>query len=921
MKTGSSETLKSKVQQYINAVVDDTIPAGRYQRLAVERHLKDLLEGEKRGLHFDEEAAARAIEFIESYLTHSKGEWAGQPFLLAPWEAFILWVIFGWKRKGGTRRYRIAYIEVARKNGKALAVDTPIPTPSGWTVMGDLRVGDSVFDSSGKPCRVLAATEVMERPSYRVLFSDRTEIVADAEHLWRTRRRVGTGNPNGKRRPDELLWTTEEIANSLTFDNRRVEWNHSIGVAGPLDLPDEDLPIPAYALGFWLGDGEAASARVTVAYKDAEVLDFIRADGVEIREYQTPSKSCGLYRLGNGDRSQAARDDSVQSRLRELGILGNKQIPMLYLRASIEQRTRLLQGLMDSDGYASKAGQCEFTTTSRSLRDDFLELARSLGYKPSIKEARATLNGVDCGPKYRVQFWGYQDKPVFRLRRKVERLKPRPEKPTRTTRRQVVGAEPVGIQRARCIQVDSPDGMYLAGAGMVPTHNSTLAAGIGLYLTIADEEPGADVYSAATKKDQARIVHGEAIRMVKKSKRLSRFVVTNKNVISVSKTDSTYEPLSKDKDTMDGLNVHGAIIDELHAHKDRGVWDVLVTAVGSRRQPLIFTITTAGFDRETVCWEQHDYSEKILDGLLEDDSHFAFIAAIDEDDDWLDETNWHKANPNLEVSVSLEDMREQANKARQTPAYENAFRRLKLCQWTTQESRWLKTDDWAATAYGTTGLEISVDDLAKSVVGLKCCAGLDLASTTDIAALALVFRMDDWYAVLPYFWVPEDRVIERRSERVSYQNWVDRGYLMTTPGNVIDYAFIKEKVLELGKIYRIQEIAYDRWGATELVQSLEDKGYEMVPFGQGYASMSSPTKELLNLVLARKLIHANHPVLKWMAGNLAVTMDSAGNVKPAKDKSTDKIDGMVAMTMGIDRASRHDWNKKSVYADRGFASL
>lgn len=559
---------RDKVQRYIDGVVDSTIPAGRYQRLAVERHLKDLLEGEKRGLHFDEKSAGRAIEFIESYLTHSKGEWADQPFLLAPWEAFILWVIFGWKRKGGTRRYRIAYIEVARKNGK-----------------------------------------------------------------------------------------------------------------------------------------------------------------------------------------------------------------------------------------------------------------------------------------------------------------------------------------------------------------STLAAGIGLYLTIADKEPGADVYSAATKKDQARIVHGEAIRMVKKSKRLSRFVVTNKNVISVARTDSTYEPLSKDKDTMDGLNVHGAIIDELHAHKDRGVWDVLVTAMGSRRQPLIFTITTAGFDRETVCWEQHDYSEKILDGLLEDDSHFAFIAAIDEDDDWLDETNWHKANPNLEVSVSIEDMREQANKARQTPAYENAFRRLKLCQWTTQESRWLKTDDWAATAYGTTGLEISFDDLAKSVVGLKCCAGLDLASTTDIAALALVFRMDDWYAVLPYFWVPEDRVIERRSERVSYQNWVDRGYLMTTPGNVIDYAFIKEKVLELGKIYRIQEIAYDRWGATELVQSLEDKGYEMVPFGQGYASMSSPTKELLNLVLARKLIHANHPVLKWMAGNLAVTMDSAGNVKPAKDKSTDKIDGMVAMIMGIDRASRHDWNKKSVYADRGFASL
>jgi phage terminase large subunit-like protein len=426
---------------------------------------------------------------------------------------------------------------------------------------------------------------------------------------------------------------------------------------------------------------------------------------------------------------------------------------------------------------------------------------------------------------------------------------------------------------------------------------STLAAGVGLYLFAADKEPGAQVFTAATKRDQARIVHGEAINMVRLSTGLRRHVQVFKDNLSMIRTNSKYEPLGADADTMDGLNVHGAIIDELHAHKNRNLWDVLETATGSRRQPLIFAITTAGFDKKSICWQQHDYGEKVLDGIIPDDSYFAFIAALDAEDEWANRNVWIKANPNLGVSVKPESLEEQCLKAESLPAAQNAFRRLRLNQWTEQADRWIDIPAWDACA-------LPVD--ATSLKGRECFGGLDLSSTTDLSAFVLVFPPkadEERWQVLCRFWMPSDNVRRRvERDRVPYDQWIREGYIEATNGNVIDYEVLRKRISEDAQQYDIHEIAFDRWNATQLCTQLQDDGLTMIPFGQGFASMSAPTKEMEKMIIGKQLAHGGHPVLRWMISNVSVKQDPAGNLKPDKAKSTERIDGVVSLIMGIGRA-------------------
>jgi phage terminase large subunit-like protein len=438
---------------------------------------------------------------------------------------------------------------------------------------------------------------------------------------------------------------------------------------------------------------------------------------------------------------------------------------------------------------------------------------------------------------------------------------------------------------------------------------TTFAAGVGNYLFIADGEPGAEVYVAATKRDQAKIAHGEATRMVQSSPYLRKLVGVFKNNLHIAETASKFEPLGADEDTMDGLNVHGAIIDELHAHKTRGIWDVLETATGARRQPLTFAITTAGFDRHSICWEQHLYAQKILEGIIEDETYFAFIAGIDEGDDWADEKVWAKANPNIGISVKIDDLRRKAEKAKEIPAAQNAFRRLHLNEWTEQSERWIDMTLWDACA--------EPFDLA-TLEGRECFGGLDLATTTDIAAWAKLFPPtdeDELWRLLVSFFVPADNVEQRsRKDKVPYDQWIKAGLIHATEGNVIDYDFIREAIHEDADRYRITEIAYDRWNANQIVTQLQGDGLTMVPFGLGFASMAAPTREFELLLKGRKIAHGGNPVLRWMASNTATKQDPAGNRKPDKAKSSEKIDGIVASILALGRAIVTD-SSESVYAN------
>ncbi len=446
----------------------------------------------------------------------------------------------------------------------------------------------------------------------------------------------------------------------------------------------------------------------------------------------------------------------------------------------------------------------------------------------------------------------------------------------------------------------------------VPRKNgkTSLVAGVGLYLMVADGEPGAEIFSAATKRDQAKLSWDEAVRMVKASPALTKMVKhwRASDTLTVEATSSKFHPLGADADTMDGLNVHGVLIDELHAHRTRAVVDVLETATGARRQPLVVEITTSGSDQSSICYEHHGYSERVLADTVQDDTWLAFIASIDQGDAWDDPKVWAKANPNYGVSVKPDDLQRKADKAKKLPAAQNAFKRLHLDVWTQQVTRWITLGLWDENAG-----EVKPEEL----VGRVCYGGLDLSSVSDLTAWVLAFPRDedpDDLDILCRFWCPEAKLADDSNRyQDQYRVWAEQGYLTPTPGNAVDYGFIKKQVLEDASKYKLVDVNVDRlFQGYGLSMELQDEGLTVFGMGQGFLSMAAPMKEFEQRLLAHKLHHGGNPVLRWMADNVAVRQDPAGNFKPDKASSQGKIDGIMALVMSLDRAMRRETGE-SIY--------
>ena len=454
----------------------------------------------------------------------------------------------------------------------------------------------------------------------------------------------------------------------------------------------------------------------------------------------------------------------------------------------------------------------------------------------------------------------------------------------------------------------------------IPKKNgkSELAAAVALLMTCGDSEWGAEVYGCASDRQQASIVFDVAVDMVDQCPALRKRI---KPVMSVKRlvykpTNSFYQVLSAEAYTKHGLNVHAVVFDELHAQPSRDLYDVMTKGSGDARlQPLFFLITTAGTDRNSICWEVHQKALDLLAGRKIDPTFYPVIYGIDDDADWGLEENWHRANPSLGYTIDIEKVRNAYQSAKENPAEENLFRQLRLNQWVKQSVRWMPMDRWDDCAF-------TVEP--ETLRGRVCYGGLDLSSTMDVTAFVLVFPpMDDKdkFMVLPFFWIPADNLATRvRRDHVPYDIWQQQGHLKTTEGNVVHYGFIESFIEELSTRYHIQEIAFDRWGAVQMVQNLEGMGFTVVPFGQGYKDMSPPSKELMKLTLEKKLAHGGHPVLRWMMDNVYVRTDPAGNIKPDKEKSTERIDGAVALVMALDRAIRNE-NSGSVYDGRGILVL
>ena len=452
----------------------------------------------------------------------------------------------------------------------------------------------------------------------------------------------------------------------------------------------------------------------------------------------------------------------------------------------------------------------------------------------------------------------------------------------------------------------------------IPKKNgkSELAAAIALLLCCGDGEERAEVYGCAADRQQASIVFEVAADMVRMCPALSKRVkiLASQKRIIYGPTNSFYQVLSAEAYSKHGFNIHGVVFDELHTQPNRKLFDVMTKGSGdARMQPLYFLITTAGTDTHSICYETHQKAMDILEGRKIDPTFYPVIYGAADTEDWTDPKVWKKANPSLGETIGMDKVVAACESARQNPGEENSFRQLRLNQWVKQAVRWMPMEKWDACAF-----PVNEDDLE----GRVCYGGLDLSSTTDITAFVLVFPPtdeDDRYILLPYFWVPEDTLDLRvRRDHVPYDLWERQGKLFTTEGNVIHYGYIEQFIERLGERFNIREIAFDRWGAVQMVQNLEGMGFTVVPFGQGFKDMSPPTKELMKLVLEKRIAHGGHPVLRWMMDNIYIRTDSAGNIKADKEKSTEKIDGAIAAIMGLDRAIRcGNDTKESVYDRRG----
>lgn len=450
---------------------------------------------------------------------------------------------------------------------------------------------------------------------------------------------------------------------------------------------------------------------------------------------------------------------------------------------------------------------------------------------------------------------------------------------------------------------------------------TTIAGGLGLKGLVQDNEPGAQVVFTATKRDQAMIGFLAGAEMAKTSPTLLRYVKVPKGYprgspLTCPRLNAKMGVLSADHSTQDGWNPSTDIRDEIHEWKGRELASKLDTAKGARRQPFTLEITTAGvYNPASYGWERHAYALDVLNGVIEDDTFFAFVAAADEGDDPFDPATWWKANPGLGVTPRLEAMVALAEKARKVPAFYNDFLRYHLNIWTKQVRRWLKPEDWAACD----GRPLDLEQLR----GRPCWAGLDLSRKLDLTSLVLVFPEEDGsITVLSRFWIPEARVGAKEgtpAEKNAYPMWVREGWMEATPGNVVDYARIRRDLNELRAAgIAIQQIAYDPLNATQLVTELqEDDGFPCVEFGQGFKSMSEPTKTLEAKVVGHQVHHGGHPVLAWCASNAVVTTDAAGNIKPDKSKASEKIDGIVALIMGLGRSYATDGSTyKRSYLDQ-----
>lgn len=920
---------KPECVDYFERVLDGRIVACRRLKQLAAVMLERIEKGYK-GWHFDYARANKPVRFIEQFCKLPSGK-LGKPFKLELFQKACVQVMFGFVDDDGLRQFHEVLWVIGRKNGKALSLNTPIPTPAGWKLMEDIHPGDYVFGKDGKPVKVLFESEVFDKPMYRVYFEDGATVNASADHIWtvqtkRSRRvagytpRTDTARPAYSRMHDGGWFetTTEAMKNDLAYiraDGKGVEYKYRVPMCEPVAYPEASLPIHPYVLGVWLGDGTSRKPEITASTGDAgEIAKLIEECGYPVRIRDYPSNKHRVVTLQIDHRARGTKDaydqNSFNNTLKRMGLKGNKHIPDEYLTASIEQRWELLKGLMDTDGYCSKSGECQFVQKSRDMAMQFAQLCASLGIKATVRGKHVKCNGKDAGIAFSVLFFTDKAHPCFKMKRKAIRLKD--HLASRMQAKSIVKIERIPNQPSKCIAVDDPWHIYLAGKRYTATHNTSLGSALELYMLLADGEGAPQVYNAATSKPQASLAYGNAVTIMERSaalrKRLRKgTVVKRKEDGIICDANSGYiTPLSSQTRHLDGLDVHFALFDELAACTNRDQYDLIDEGMSAREQPMMLCITTNGFERGNIFDDRYEYGCGILDGTIDDDRVLPIIYELDDRDEWRDETCWVKANPGIGPIKKWEALRKHVNQAEQNPSKRPSVLTKDFNVPENQATAWLTFEE----ATNPEPLPFPMERNPEMPRGERFrygIAGFDASDTTDLsAACVLMMRPgDDRIYKVSMYWLPEDSLRDDglRTERddVPYRAWEKRGLIRLVEGNKVPKRVFIDWLDEVKREYDVWTYAlgYDPWriyGTDEemLQQYVGKRNAEEVR--QGSKTFSDPMKELRADYAANRIVDGGNPMDAWCRMNVSVKADDNDNIRPVKagGKAKNRIDGFMA---------------------------